>query len=440
MKSFSTSGEDYPTPQDHPIFADHFGKSTDSHHVLALQHYNRSMEKLRGQIASDDVSPTLAIVSCLLYIAIETIRDNIFAAGALLTHGAKMIRAFSVRSLHLSKDLLQCFRPTVVRLGVLAATYGYLEPLNILGTVLVPRPTEHFTTVADARNALYEIMADAQQCLPHRPDHMSRVPSCAEDMEISAQPGASISANTTPERPVDDEALDQTPDFHLHWTVHGMDTGASRPPAEPSRDKQWNLKQRLTQWLALLKAISSEEDETICNLLMLYHVSWITVSDWSSPLQESFDNYAHSFREIVRLARKYQEIKSSQRSTFSVETGAVGPLFYVATKCRIPSLRRNAISLMPRGTKKESVFCAKSTAEVAARIMAIEEEGLPILSPSSRARTLAIDDSVLPPEDRRISGYEILINRPVQLQELRVTRYLTGLDGSRIKSVRDYAI
>ena len=123
-----------------------------------------------------------------------------------------------------------------------------------------------------------------------------------------------------------------------------------------------------------------------------------------------------------------------------METGAVGPLFYVATKCRISSLRKSAICLMPKGTRKESMFGAKSTAEVAARIVAIEEEDLSPSPPSSKTRALAIDDTVLPPEDKRISSFEILINRPAHLQQLRVTRYLTGLDGRRIRSVRDYPI
>lgn len=440
MKSHLTSGEDYPTPQDHPVFAGESGKSIDSHHSLALQHFNRSIQRLREQIASDDVSPTLAIVSCLLYIAIETMRDNIFAARALLTHGANMLKAFSTRPSHLMKDLLVCFRPRIVRLAVLAATYGYLEPLNILGTSTAHDPAQHFTTVVDARNALYEIIADAQKCLPVQPDSVSRVPSCAQDMEIFGPPDASFAACATPEYPIDDCVLGQAFDSASGWTAHDMDSAISQPPAEPSADQQWNLKQRLTQWLGLLEAVSTEEDETICNLLMLYHVSWIAVSNWSSPLQESFDDYAHNFQEIVRLARKYQESKNSQSSTFSMETGAVGPLFYVATKCRIPSLRRAAISLMPRGTKKESMFGAKSTAEVAARIVAIEEEDWLPSRPSSETRALAIDDSLLPPEDKRINRFEILINRPAHLQELRVTRYFIGLDGRRIRSMSDYPI
>ena len=88
---------------------------------------------------------------------------------------------------------------------------------------------------------------------------------------------------------------------------------------------------------------------------------------------------------------------------------------------------------------------ATSVAEFVSRIIAIEEEDLysyPTPPGSSRnaSQSPSIDDSVLPAESKRIQNLEILMNRPANRFEIRVTRHSYDATGQRIKSVEDYPI
>lgn len=136
-------------------------------------------------------------------------------------------------------------------------------------------------------------------------------------------------------------------------------------------------------------------------------------------------------------------------------------LYFVASKCRVPSLRRRAVELMHRvgfnvlfkintanisqAPLKEAMHGAVSVAEFVKRIIAIEEENLfsyptPPASSRNSSQSPPIDDSILPAESRRIQNLEILMNRPANRFEVRVTRHSYDASGQRIKSVEDYPI
>ncbi|KAL1839196.1 hypothetical protein VTJ49DRAFT_1785 [Mycothermus thermophilus] len=64
------------------------------------------------------------------------------------------------------------------------------------------------------------------------------------------------------------------------------------------------------------------------------------------------------------------------KPSFSADLGIVPPLYVVATKCRDPRLRRQAIRLLRSSARREGMWDSELTARIAMWIAEVEEEGL----------------------------------------------------------------
>ena len=188
------------------------------------------------------------------------------------------------------------------------------------------------------------------------------------------------------------------------------------------------LKKTVTLTAAVLDTCAQHIEpspETLSFLLMYYHSTTIWSSTRLALTETAFDEFTYHFEQIVHHAGIYLNAQAGERLTFTFETGAVAPLFLTTTHCRIPSLRRKALDLMAKAPRKESFHGAGSTAEIASRVIAIEEDGLGFPMPECTGRCAldAVDDSVLPPEDRRVHNLELTKNTTTQRHEMTVTRY-----------------
>ena len=174
---------------------------------------------------------------------------------------------------------------------------------------------------------------------------------------------------------------------------------------------------------------------------MYYHSTFIWLSTRLSPTQAIFDEFTGHFQELVRHAEIYVNAKAIELPTFTFEVGAVPLLYLSAAKCRVPSIRRQALDLFNKAPRKECLHGAESTAEVACRLIEIEEEGLGLPEPacSGRCATAIIDDTILPPEDRRIHNVQLLKNILTESHEIRVTRY-SGASGRVLRNIEDFPI
>lgn len=64
------------------------------------------------------------------------------------------------------------------------------------------------------------------------------------------------------------------------------------------------------------------------------------------------------------------------KPSFSADLGIVPPLFVVATKCRDPKTRRQAIQILRSSSRREGMWDSELTARIGMWIAAIEEEGV----------------------------------------------------------------
>jgi hypothetical protein len=67
----------------------------DAHHLKALQFYNRAIRGFKQRVNGGSASPALALVSCILFVCVETIRDHVHAAMALYQRGIEMLNQYS---------------------------------------------------------------------------------------------------------------------------------------------------------------------------------------------------------------------------------------------------------------------------------------------------------------------------------------------------------
>ena len=66
----------------------------DENHINALRAYNRAIRTLNQRMNDGTVTPLLMLLSCVLFICIEVIRDNVFAAITLYTSGFNMLKQY----------------------------------------------------------------------------------------------------------------------------------------------------------------------------------------------------------------------------------------------------------------------------------------------------------------------------------------------------------
>lgn len=121
----------------------------------------------------------------------------------------------------------------------------------------------------------------------------------------------------------------------------------------PLRD---NLLSKLMDWHSIFSQLdcntSGLEIGASSNLLMYYNVAIIWLSTYLSNVQIAFDHYNDRFENIVHYADTIITLGCTQPS-FTFEVGVIPPIYFVATKCRDPAIRRRALSLLQKAPQRE---------------------------------------------------------------------------------------
>ncbi|KAH0829841.1 hypothetical protein FOPE_10339 [Fonsecaea pedrosoi] len=223
---------------------------------------------------------------------------------------------------------------------------------------------------------------------------------------------------------------------------------------ESEPQKMFFLSQRLSllddlqQWKSSFTAQRSQttlelESVLIHSYLLTYWaVCYISVGACLSPHQMAFDEYMGHFAEIVEHAmfclRQAADSTKVHSLLLSLEPGLIPPLYFCATKCRDPSLRRAALRLIRQAPKQEDSWAFVAPDRVVAKVISIEEgEHLVSCTEDSPQPHPA---SVLPPEERRFAfvsvvGRETSTGR--QRPALELSRFEYAAGGSR-KLVHEY--
>lgn len=301
-------------------------------HREGLVWYSRSLSVLQQRINQGAADLDVALISCILFIAIELLQGNRKAASALYKQGARLIVNAD------REPWITTLMPIFRRLGTwVYVNDGSSDQYWGLDTAM---PTERFACIDEARNALCGIIAGMKTL----------------NIAIKA-----------------------------HWKRAAASRENQLPALEAKRD---HLKEQLDHWHRIFMSFKSSHtsnsqkcvesiDGPSALLLMTYTSVLIEIETILSADQAAYDEFEHEFSQLLNYAVTPIAATRSPDGTqppFTFEMGVFLPLFITALKCRFPRLRREALRLMIEDAPQaQGLFMCGPAAHVVAAIVALEE-------------------------------------------------------------------
>ena len=288
----------------------------------ALQQYSKAVKDLMHYLASENQDPRVALTSCLIFVWIEFMQDNLTSGFQHLNAGLKILRdlKFGVESRIQEKDSEDIFGSldrSFTRLRIQAAVHGAQNSKFTTSNtreleVLEPIPAS-FSNIFESRNAL--------------------------DKELNA-----IFGYMRKLREAD------------HYASISMAMFDEMRVSHFSRLEQWQ-----TATMMLAAELESKQDRTQISgilYLQLYHVQVITL--WKTMFvgsEMAFDDYTAEFETIIVLASSLMNNpKSTLPQVLSFDMGVIPLLFWLCLKCRILKIRRQGLELLKRAPEREGMW------------------------------------------------------------------------------------
>ena len=344
-------------------------QSLSSKQLLALEWYGKAMSKMNETLPHEEDTETWALTTCALFVGIEFQQGNVGNGFAMLGQGFKLLesklRSFDKkRSQTTLAALDQVAVPLISKHALFMASFGFsflaqwgkqftscdtqrptsndlAARLDVLKLELSDITCLCYETIRGCRLVLFDPVENAKQTA-RRQDGLSQLLAWRE---------------------------------RLHSQTEGIDS-----PYE--------------SWL-------------ISRLLMHFGVSYIWISTCQSSLQTSFDSYHKDFEQIIEHAQDVLKHADHPDVLSRRQTSAPGcapPLYFTALKCRDPTLRRRALSMLDRAPIEDSLWSVLPAQRILRGIIAFEEDkDIEVLTCCATSEL-----QQLPPEERRVHDLEIL--------------------------------
>ena len=344
---------------------------SDADHRLALHWYARALSNMSNQFPHDRIEPVITLCSCILFICIELMQDNVEASLQLLEKGAQMIS--KLEALNTSQKgvagtalLHDIIVPLFLRQAASSTLFGS-DPTAVRITMPSLQEITGFRSLSEARSSLYGLIAEG---LNFQREAAEQITEMTDNAEMKAA-------------------------FRL---------------------REQYLLSRLRAWLsAFVSSMEASEgsDEpykhSAATVFDMYHTAlFIGISVALDQDEMAYDRFTDCFERMVRIApfaiRAICGPNPSVTPPFTFENGAGFPLFYVVSKCRDPRIRRDALALLLETPSMEGLHKSIHSARTGADIIAIEE-GLE-LAPEERLAP-PLKDLALPEQSKRIFNSKI---------------------------------
>ena len=313
---------------------------------LALRHYTKAVGLLANDLASNLPSPQVILVSCLIFVWFEFIRNN---PDTALNHLQAGIRILSdMEHSGQAPDIDSSLPRFFTRLKVQARQHG--SPTsdfnsNISGkqpATLNVMPST-FRGLADARSCLDTIL-DSLSTFSRQLYHATLSP-CEIYQQAAAPERLSLEATRR-------SLLEKLQEWHFTFQNTPFDFFSS-------------TKNPMTTAGILL--------------LQLHHVVACKVAQtafWSSEM--AYDELMADYQRIISLAEELIRETGSMwigNPIIYFDIGVIEPLFFVSIKCRHPIIRRKAISLLKQAPDREGMWVRETCVQFAEMKMRMEEDG-----------------------------------------------------------------
>lgn len=146
----------------------------------------------------------------------------------------------------------------------------------------------------------------------------------------------------------------------------------------------------LDAWLKSFRNFTAEQNENlsireqnVSILLEIQHITATVLASAGPSSQESiFDSFEEEFSRTIVLASRLlmsstpeDSLEGDQSPFPTFDMGILPHLYFVASRCRDPLLRRQALHLLRQGPRQEGIWQRDMLASIAERVMNIEERG-----------------------------------------------------------------
>lgn len=402
--------------QDQHIGLLKISQSNPERHRFALQKYGSAIGQMRRDMDRGEYNMRTTLISCILVVFFEFFQGNHTAGMIHASAGLELIKerkSSPQESRAGSPDNVdESLAHIFMRLDRLNNPFSLNSLFKVQGEVrdeLEDTPPTVFTTCREARQAW---------------DSTARKISQSMDFLQSRTSGNSTDSFTS----ASSQAQTPNNDRNKPWEVDLTFTRTIGDQIYP----QLELEQ-LLQWYTAFQPLFNESRRSkdaqfrhqAAFLQKQHHISFIalTSAQWDDELQ--YDNFTPLFQETLSLS---QELLDEQRAAsdksrpiFTFDTGVIGFLWVVATKCRHSEIRWKAVNLLLEHPIREGIWTSAVTARGAEAIIRLEERG--------------VEGAVIPEEARvRAEGVSLeLISRKALLTYSRLARFGEFTVGKRIR-------
>ncbi|GFF36946.1 hypothetical protein IFM61606_03056 [Aspergillus udagawae] len=379
---------------------------------------------MRRQIDRGSVDMNIALISCILFICIETLQGRVEEALRLYQQGVSLIFELRAggrtRSCPDSTLLEDMIIPVFVRLGTIALSISGV-PVSGLFDEKQGRTGNTFSSLSSARLA----------------------------MTVLAAEGMIFQRNV---------------EEYFATKGHGC------PVPVAFKSKQKDIQQRLAEWhRAYTKLVNSsnqsELPRSVTSLLLSFYAATSIITTVSTEqLETAYDAFLPQFRLIVEQSAVNLEASAGpngRQPPFTFEMGPGLSLFLTAIKCRDPWLRRRALELLRRAPPLQGLYKCPPGVTLAEAFMKLEESGSAFdapdpecagsygestlrMHPVLEGQNARIEKSMIPttaliPEESRIHGYCVFRPRddPGPLGDLDISKWNRSPDQIYLKFSRN---
>ncbi|EXJ96384.1 hypothetical protein A1O1_01510 [Capronia coronata CBS 617.96] len=395
---------------------------TNRAHRQALRFYSRAIANVRRLACRRDqvLDDSFMVLTYILFASVEFQQRNVKTGTDLIERCCRILTA-NLRSVRTSPGHYSCnpaeqvahqvVAPFVLRKAVLMSTLGHpLPAFQRVANIHAIASNNEVGEIPEAISSRCALLNEARvrfNSLMHRSKELIRI------------------AELVP------HIADDHPEKMLFLS------------------QRQTLLDELIQWKASLTATrswtsadsDSEIDWMYSYLLMYWAVCYTYLAACVSSLQTAFDDYMDHFAAIVEHATVYMRDGGPQSTRVQLlsglDRGVIQPLYFCATKCRDPVLRREALRLMRQAPEQVPLWAFVAPDRVIAKLIAVEEGDDHHLFSSTKS---PVSTAALPPEARRYAHVSMVARQTPGgnlRQALLLSRVEIASDGSR-RQINDY--
>ncbi|RDL37040.1 uncharacterized protein BP5553_04473 [Venustampulla echinocandica] len=408
----------YPTVQHSlialsAVYEEHDGRKTRGlngtrpTNEYALQQYNKAVKALVNYISLNDHDPRVALISCLMFVWIEFLQENLDPGFQHLSGGLKILQHIkcsrqlgSSASSHFdAEDIYGSLERSFTRLKVQAAIHGSPSnniPASSAGCI------ETILPIPDAFSNIFE----ARVCLDN--EYNTMFGTLRELRDLHRDPGGSLFSRSAPEIVSECYRIGET---YLQ------------------RFEQWHV---AAERMIANSSNSQDAPHTsgIDWLRLYYLLISLSLKTVQRVHEMVFDDYTAEFERMVELCERLLcEPKAETRPLLCFDMGIILPLMFLILKCRVLRIRRKALSLLRLAPYQEGMWFRESTLKICEWKVEMEETGrgdLPESSPLPGSARISLEHTV---KGDYPSMTYIRFQRGNGMEAVELTSKLEGVEG-----------